>query len=267
MLNENWCGSDINIYILIDDDEYLNIERFLIDEILLAEYSGDFCDGYEDQRVKWIKNYVNDNNKIQIIGVSHIYQDGEVYNFFGNTQASKLDLIKIFINSAVDFDICNNVYYYDGKDNLLILNLDGVFTKTTNYISKPYSSIYNSISRYHKYKDRGFSFRNDKKLSLKNLTDDDRVHISLQQSYVNNINEIVKFFGRTDLHNICSCDLGTMEESECVNNKFPYLFPNDGKCYTKSCVVKFVNENLKHYHFKIAHVECHFKYSNSIVIL
>lgn len=247
ILGEYWPNSDIDLCVLASDQKYLSIEKFLLNSF--AEY-GNNGDGYTSNQVSWVRNYFNRDN-IQVIAIN-MYQEQEIYNlnnFFDDKFVSNIELLKIFVDEMADFAVYKNIYYHDGNDHLILNNLNDIFTRTTNYVCK--YPIKESLERYHKYSERGFTFPNKNLLSFKDF-DSYFVRVGLNKNYTSSTDEVIKFFG-DNISNIKIRNFQRDEESKCVDGNFPSYHPNDGICYVKSCIVKFLNSSLHHCHLEVGY--------------
>lgn len=243
MLDEYWERSDVDVYTMAFDRNYLDIEIFLREQF--QEWDGNFDDGYHAQEVEWIRNYHYYFEHIQIIAVN-MYSDNQIYESIFELP-SNVSLFKRFIDDMADFAILKNIYYYDGTDHLILNNLYNIFNRITEYHRT--GGIKVSIERYHKYKERGFRFSNLDTLSYKDFDCSYFVRVGLNENYFNDEEEVIKFFGTNDFSDLTRYRC-IEKESECVHTNFPPKHPNDDICYTKSCLVKFLNPNLRHRHLK-----------------
>lgn len=271
ILGEKWEDSDIDIFSLVDDNGLLDVEVFMYNEMQVRYNTGNVDDYMMGSEIYWVRDY---DNTIQIIGVLREYMQEEISNlddwFNGKTlHLSDIDLLKRFMDESSDFSICKNLYYYDGKDNLILNNLEEIFTKTTDFRKVPSSPPMLSIRRYHKYKKRGFTFRNKDLLTYNNLRiyNSWQISVTLNQIYTNPVNEIIKFFGDDNFEFYQQWGHQVDKESECSNDPHPNCFPNDNMCYPESCVVRFLNPNLRHTHSRVVHIECAHEYDDRIIIL
>lgn len=253
ILNEYWEKSDIDIYAPVKDHNDLNIDNFL-DQVLFVEGDSHVTE-YHDC-IYWVRDYERKfaPYRIQILGVLEI--EADIHNLNEWFTDDKLylpspELLKRSIDDMCDFSICKNMYYYDGKDNLILSNLEEIFTKITNF-KNGYSLKY-SIKRYYKYKKKGFKFTNKKLLTYNQLRYDDQIFITLGGYNINPIDEVIKSFGN-DIFN---------------DHDYGYRIDNEkgSECDPETCVVRFLNKNLRHYHLHTTHPEHLSIYQDSIAIL
>jgi len=100
-------------------------------------------------KIKWVRTFDNmrtTRNKlrttVQIIGIDVDKNYGDMYHF---------------INKTFGFNVCKNMYYYDGKDRIRARNFTEVFSKTTSFtLSRGRTrDVWTSIERRNKYIQRG----------------------------------------------------------------------------------------------------------------
>jgi hypothetical protein len=101
--------------------------------------------GFEHVTINWINNYMAWDHEIQIIQL-----DGRVTDIFN-------DVIDKF-----DFDICKSLFSFNkyGEPVLYSPYLNNILSKTSQFGYN--ASFKKSITRYHKYIERGFTFEYDR---------------------------------------------------------------------------------------------------------
>jgi hypothetical protein len=207
ILDEHWEYSDIDIYFPTNSSN-ISLHEFLITDLYQSSSSGEY--EYIDQRIKSVMNYSKQNYpKIQLV---EIYDEDR--------------MLHKQLNEISDFSVCKNVYFYDGKDNLVLSNLTGIFNKTTDFVCK--GGLKDSIERYHKYRKRGFTFSNKNSLTCKDLLHlDSRISIRLNRD---RSEEIIKLLGYNNLDEVEHVGKYAITESSCINEKYPQYFVGDEIC-------------------------------------
>lgn len=270
ILKENWEGADIDIYVPMRGNDIYDPENFYL--------FNDHGKTYDEDQTHYMKSDVDDfmYNKMYFDG-AHANYDSQIngriiyvrdytvhdrrireQRFQGvpRKQYKTIQIIgvdidkystKSFIDETFDFSICKNMYYYDGKDNIILSNLDDIFNKTLDFVSSRLLS--SSIARYHKYKKRGFTFKNKDLLTYDDLKHSDKLTtICRKANYVNE--EYIKndFFGDNLIviyDNKCPCS--SSFEKYFLNDKSHINCP---KC-DDECIVNFHNPDIKHNHYNI----------------
>ena len=169
LLGEEW-KSDIDFFVSYQSDQIITkVDDFMLNTM---SYDGSYVPAYSDiagcERIKWTmdyyphrrddKNYSVLDSNIQIICI-----DVE----------KNYDAMRDHVVNYFDFDVCKNMYYYDGHDKLIVHNLEGILSRRTEFRFSNLgadrmnsNNIKSNISRYKKYVSRGFEFTNDINISM-----------------------------------------------------------------------------------------------------
>lgn len=257
VLNERWEGSDIDIYVPIIGNNISRIEggyiKSALDDFMHYEMKLDGShDNYAEEinnNIKWVRNYrkhFNDQSSttIQIIG---LYID------------KNIESLQYEIDQMFDFDLCKNIYYYNGRDNIILSNLYDICNKMTHFKSS--RLLRSSLERYHKYKRRGFTFKNKNTLCYDDIKSfDNPLLLVVAEDCKSDISKILSFFKYHDPiicdkikgkiiwchHDILKMNKQFGEKLICghtYNNKIPLI----NEC-GDHCIIKFCNDTIKHHH-------------------
>lgn len=133
-----------------------------------------------------------------------------------------------YIMNSFDLNICKNVFYYDTDGcHLNIKKAFEIIDKKTNFCFNPTCS--EPLKRYIKYKERGFTFIEDKKIIFNMIVDK-----SLCMNYnINQLNKKFKLFEVRSIDNIQMTKQYTngytsnyeLEKFELVKNLYNDTFP------------------------------------------
>lgn len=229
ILKEDW-NSDIDIYVpMIGNTIYppsgnkdeTNFIKSDVDNFMYYQmnFKGRH-DIYADLNsvIKYVRNYYKQNQIIQIIGIDIARHD-----------------VSTFINDTFDFSICKNAYYFDGKDNLVLSNLNNIYHKMLNFESK--NAVQSSISRYYKYQKRGFVFKNKNSLTYDDLKPKNTY---IYRSPPNAIKDTSRL--ETLMKQLFGSNIIDYHCTRAINERW----------YTKtcsdSCVIHFLDEGINHTH-------------------
>ena len=191
MLNEKWDNSDIDIYIpiignnvtkRIYQSRYLcsDMDDFMYNDLGIINGCVDLYSPEVNNKIKYVRNYENNEIKFQIIGIEY---------------EKNINSIHEFVNYTFDFDICKNIYCFNNEDDIIICNINDVLTKNTNFNCKELWTL--SILRYMKYSKRGFKFNNIKSLTygeFKPFIEGKKIKIYRREKTKNKTKRIGNFF-------------------------------------------------------------------------
>lgn len=238
ILGEYWNNSDIDIYSPMVDSLFTDIETFLYEkyehrETFNSHTYGDDLSNYKTH-IKWVRSYKNNSNELQVIqvGVENSYIK-----------------MKEFIHNSFDFDICKNMYYIDNKnENVSIFKLNNIFNRIEKF--KTRYNLDTSIGRCIKYRKRGFDIYNNKTYeALENLS---------YNGYGKKTHELYNIKETNGLYKITSGNIDILKTNDtniiltCSGEHYMRNFPYSSSygC-DKTCLIKFCDPNIKHYHLKI----------------
>jgi hypothetical protein len=183
LLGETWNDSDIDIYLQKNEDtlplspygyDISKIENILYSFMKLTEATNKHIyQTHIQSEIKFVRTYERDIMKLALplINCRGIETRDAQYKCMKQIKSSHKRRIKIqvihttsqiknmynFIQSHSDFDICKNIYYFNGQDNALIYDLKSIFLKQFNF---NYTfDILSSVERCNKYIKRGFSLQ------------------------------------------------------------------------------------------------------------
>uniref|UniRef100_A0A6C0C6N3 F-box domain-containing protein n=1 Tax=viral metagenome TaxID=1070528 RepID=A0A6C0C6N3_9ZZZZ len=169
LLNETWKDSDIDFYVSTQGNEITKTNsgynKSAVDDFMynVMRYDGSIDDQYadiENNPIKYVRTYkhlrnmrfdarlIKINPKMQIIGIDVAKNANSMFDY----------IVKTF-----DFNICKNMYYYDGYDHIRSNNnFDEIFLKETTFEMPNIKQIdiQSNLARYCKYKNRGIAFKN-----------------------------------------------------------------------------------------------------------
>ena len=150
ILNEYWEGSDIDVFISIDNEPiYDIIKKFLREKMNFKERNYD---------PDYLYTYVGFRSIDTMISYKTHY-DIEYSICVILVDIKNDDLIK-YVWDNCDFDICRNAYYInDNKEKLNICAINDICTRTTKF--KIGRTLRSTIYRYYKYVERGFHIIRD----------------------------------------------------------------------------------------------------------
>lgn len=181
LLDERW-HIPIQIFIpmygnrfTVRNGKYVSVlDEFLYGDMLFGGRK-DYCyDNYELHPQKWVRIYDQSRMGMTLKAVSlqRWFPDEEQNtNWFPNlypciemigtnTDKNTDNIFKLIANSF-DFDICQNMYYFDGQDKLRTSNFCGIMSRETTFecTHAPDRQLYNTI-RLRKDHCSGFEFTN-----------------------------------------------------------------------------------------------------------
>jgi len=160
LIGETWKKSDVDFYVPIRDNWISVIDQGYkktdVEDFMYYQMSYDGCkdctyNDLDSSTIKWVRTYDSKQDgtrldtKIQIICLD---------------VDKNIDAIYGFVTDTFDFDICKNMYYYDGKDNVRVYNLNNVLSRETQFkcsylgetqVGKHAGNIESNVARYHKY--------------------------------------------------------------------------------------------------------------------
>lgn len=225
ILNEKYDGDfDIFIPLTPNNEHFMYQHNTFPFSLREQQYMGEYNMKLIDNIVCFIKN----NQKVEFIYLNTNNNVSSLYNF---------------INTYFDFNICKNMYHYDGTDNIFINNLDAILSKQATITTQ--FNVNSIVSRYHKYTNRGFNFTNKNQLSYKDFpykTESYEI-IKVDPSYNHYIYYINDKY-RTTIEKLINTQFITRLHEDKITFKKSYMTP----C-TNSCHVKLFNPILKHFHY------------------
>lgn len=219
LIDESWEYSDIDFFIHMHNNK--NYESLVTDFLgyQWLNYNPDETyHSIKNNMIKKVKTYEHITNiyRIQFVSVD-------------------TSNICAFVNETFDFDICKNIYYHDGRDNLHVNNFDNILLKETNFRFPTIYGFEAAISRHHKYTRRGIKFKN-------RITLDHIVPIKLDQKQT----EMVMQYGFTDFEwdsvYQLSGDINVIEKYNKIYSSIR------GDCNGDMCVINFLKAQMKHVH-------------------
>jgi hypothetical protein len=148
-----------------------------------------------------------------------------------------------FVNEDFDFDICKNIYYYDGNDNIVVNNLRQILTKETEF--KIAHRFGKSVTRCKKFQSRGFTFTNLSTLTYKNFHHsfyrhyDTCIVVEVKNSDNDGVREIKQYSKYTSLPQNLYEEIMTI----ITNNINRHTLCTDQKCH-----INLFNPDCNHYH-------------------
>ncbi len=159
ILNEEWKGSDVDIYvptignqIRVDHSPFSKVDDFMYKNMNMKD---GYIDSYPEvlhSGLKWVRNYVDyiyDSNGKQT------YEKRVRIQIIGIEISKNISQAVQFVEETFDFDICKNVYSFEG---IYVKNIKEILSKTTSFKSSKLHD--SSVNRCKKYEERGFSFLN-----------------------------------------------------------------------------------------------------------
>ncbi len=251
LLGGNYENSDIDIY--LPANRGLGKSPFSVPKTKFTNFFR--------KVMKWTNYTDNDHyganiSKYLIEYVRTYKENGYIVQFIYLNVDNNINAVYDYIKMNFDFDICKNIYYYNGEDNVILYNSDQIFNKYTEF--KACERLCNSIERYYKYMERGFMFTNINKLSYKDLLKNntyisdrlntftnirvleiEKTDVFIDGEQVFNCNDKLfsfKFAGSTHACNIHSTDKLTLNKNNDICNKY--------------CPIKLFNPLAEHYHNK-----------------
>lgn len=246
LLGTYYENSDIDIYVPFNKSvSYIN--DFILKTTTPTKLSNDsaYALGMDYTIIKKVNTYTINNCIIQIIYLN-------VNN--------NIDAVYDFIKNDFDFDICKNIYYYDGNDNVILYNPHQLLNKYTEF--KTSKKLGNSIERYYKYMKRGFVFTNIDKLSYTDVVKNNRYfgstkgdmtniiifEIAKTDDYVNDkqIHVFTNYNVSSKLAKFCFNINPVVIENNDYTNKFTFI--NDHIDCDHLCPIKLFNPSIEHYH-------------------
>lgn len=245
LLDEYWDYSDIDIYVSTHDnnvhspkkpEERADYIKSDVDDFMYynMKFEGSHNNYEIDNCIKWVRDYLPDTTysdgdygKYELIRKNNPQSHYNV-QIIGIDVDKTYDSLKTFIDTTFDFTICKNMYFYDGKDNIILSNLNEIFTRETNFVST--RNLSSTIERYHKYTEKGkFIFRNKNTITYDEIKDSDKeLTIYANKNYSNKI--ITNFFKCINI-NYCNIALRGLLV-----------------CNINSCIINFLDKNIKHDH-------------------
>lgn len=163
-LEEYWENSDIDIYIPMIGNNITrtpnrnpksDLEDFLHAKLAWCSWEAANRYGSDiNSDIEFIREYKKENGKYKIQTILVKIDKG-------------FDVLNNFIKNNFDFDMCKNMYYFDGKDNISINNINEMLSRRTNF--KTTRRLGSNILRCKKYMERGIVFDNKKDLSYETL--------------------------------------------------------------------------------------------------
>lgn len=160
ILGEVWIGSAIDIFHSGDSiNSNISIFKFLNENPKMIDL-GSYKRG--DLDVNYITTYGYGKKLSEAPSDYTFAGDGRIVHktnsikefYFGNI--NNLSLVNL-LNESFDFDVCKNYYFYDGKDNIKITNINAICNKIINLKDVNYTVSVEERC-HNKYKSRGFKF-------------------------------------------------------------------------------------------------------------
>lgn len=144
-----------------------------------------------------------------------------------------------FIKTIFDFDICKNIYWYDGADHIYIKSINQILSKKAVFSCK--SHLTSSIERRQKYINRGFTFE---------------MAIPFEELVKNIIN--LKMCKIKECHEKKYLFLKPYQFQRCMNMNYEFVEGDDIEITglnqqplmdcDNNCILKLYNDNTKHFH-------------------
>lgn len=186
ILGEIWDDSDLNIFkcsninrkelVLNRDVDSDCIKRFdeNYNSIFTTSYfsDNDSSDDNSNDRLNNIKP-----NVIQFLENNHDF----LKKSSANIKITNIDKCGSKMGGC-DFDICKNIFWFDGKDNIYIHNIIEILSRQTKF--KFTINEKSSLIRYKKYQQRGFTF--DKTCNELSLNLINKRNLYIIKKYKNN---------------------------------------------------------------------------------
>jgi hypothetical protein len=148
------------------------------------------------------------------------------------SQLNSHDNVQGFVKKVTDFDICKNIYWYDGEDHIYVHSFNQILSKRTNFNCK--EKLLGSIERYGKYKKRGFTFDN-----IPNNQDIHLYKVAMTNKQMLNRN------GRYDF-GLANYELVDGNLNLLVNKKI-----ETSDCKNPNCIMKVYASHICHFHGQI----------------
>lgn len=171
ILNEKWNSknkhSDIDLYLSN------NLEKESCKYFESIGYEGPKFDDRDGKYnmpniIKWYWNYDKLRirvNKLddgiydrQYYSITDLYTPVQVIGLELDENSNGLDNILGCLKTNYDLSVCKNCYYYDGRDHIILSNLDNIFNKVTTLDIE--HILPETINRIEKYENRGFKILN-----------------------------------------------------------------------------------------------------------
>ena len=295
ILNEKWAFSDIDIYIPIKGLDLQTAIALDSKKTTLEDFfyftTNHLCPGYQTgyqtgpaTQIQYIRDYIKMDAETakELDGIDITTQDYltkkhmlDVTNISKMKESLRLQTILIdiepnfntlvdYIKDSFDLNICKNAFYYDVDGcHLYIRKASQIIDKKTNFCFNPTCS--EPLKRYKKYKERGFTFIEDKQIIFNMIVDKslcmdyniDRLNKRFrlfEVKFINNIETISHFkHEKFEIIKSLSNDIFPIYENKTNGTYFDgsvFVFDplNKIDCHGSCPINVFLGSDIKHFH-------------------
>jgi hypothetical protein len=205
---------------------------------------GSIDDGYADveiNTIKYVRTYKYQRDKMSVNVSKKINPRIQI---IGIDITKNVESIFDFINKTFDFNICKNMYRYDGKDHIRAYDFGEIFLKETKF-EIPNSiqrDVQSNVDRYCKYNERGIKFKN-------RPCSDNMSHFKLDEKYMEILSKHIKDSEKWD---VIYQLRGSIEKIKKIDTAMQRMLDyKQEKCSHEKCAMKFVANDSIHKHLTI----------------